>query len=258
LLGVERTGRIADKLIGEVASHLQRAERVLFITGAGISADSGLPTYRGVGGLYDDVLTDDELPIEVALSGTMLRARPVLTWKYVLEIEKACRGAAPNRGHELIAAIEKQKPETWVLTQNIDGFHRRAGSQNLIEIHGHLLDLQCTLCDWEEEVANFSHLALPPKCMRCNGPIRPDVVFFGEMLPEEKIEKLYREMERGFDMVFSVGTTSVFPYISEPVLTARRAGVPTVEINPGETDISELGDYRLRMGAAEAMAALVD
>jgi NAD-dependent deacetylase len=246
-----------SELIGEVADHLQKAHRVLFITGAGISADSGLPTYRGVGGLYDDILTDDELPIEVALSGTMLRSRPALTWKYVLEIEKACRGAVPNRGHEIIAEIERQKPETWVLTQNIDGFHRRAGSQNLIEIHGHLLDLQCTRCDWEEEVANFSYLALPPKCIRCNGPIRPDVVFFGEMLPEKKIEMLYSEMARGFDMVFSVGTTSVFPYISEPVLAARQAGVPTVEINPGETDISQLVDYRLQMGAAAALAALV-
>ncbi len=247
-----------SELIGEVASHLQKARRVLFITGAGISADSGLPTYRGVGGLYDDILTDDDLPIEVALSGTMLRARPALTWKYVLEIEKACRGAAPNRGHEIIAEIERQKPESWVLTQNIDGFHRRVGSRNLIEIHGHLLDLECTRCDWEEQVANFSHLGLPPQCIRCNGPIRPDVVFFGEMLPEKKIERLYSEMERGFDMVFSVGTTSVFPYISEPVLAARRAGVPTVEINPGETDISELVDYRLRMGAAEALVALAD
>jgi len=245
-----------DELIAEVAGYLKRAERVLFITGAGISVDSGLPTYRGVGGLYKDQLTTDELPIEVVLSGEMLNEQPELTWKYVLEIEKACRGASPNRGHEVIAEIEREKPDSWVLTQNIDGLHRRAGSRNLIEIHGHLLDLLCMYCEWAEEVADFSHLLLPPECPRCQGPIRPDVVFFGEMLPEQKIERLYAEMEQGFDLVLSVGTTSVFPYISEPVLAARRAGVPTVEINPGETEISALVDCWLQMGAAEALAAL--
>ena len=90
----------------------------------------------------------------------------------------------------------------------------------------------------------------------CGGPLRPDVVFFGELLPEGKVERLYREVDRGFDMVFSVGTTSVFPYISEPVLRARRAGQPTVEINPGETEISDLVDFRLEMGAMDALVRL--
>lgn len=244
------------ELIDEVAGHIKAAERVLFITGAGLSADSGLPTYRGVGGLYEGELTKDELPIEVVLSGSMLNERPELTWKHVLEIEKACRGRAPNRGHEIIAEIEKEKSGTWVLTQNVDGFHRLAGSHNLIEIHGHLLDLLCTRCDWAEQVANFTHLLLPPLCPSCQGPIRPDVVFFEEMLPEQKIEKLYAEVDRGFDLIVSVGTTSVFPYINEPVLAAKRAKTPTVEINPGETEISALVDYRLKMGAAEALSAL--
>ena len=90
----------------------------------------------------------------------------------------------------------------------------------------------------------------------CGGPLRPDVVFFGELLPEGKVERLYREVDRGFDMVISVGTTSVFPYISEPVLRARRAGQPTVEINPGETEISDLVDFRLEMGAMDALVRL--
>jgi NAD-dependent deacetylase len=247
-----------DGFINEIAGRIKGAERVLFITGAGLSADSGLPTYRGVGGLYEGELTTDELPIEVVLSGTMLNERPELTWKHVLEVEKACRGGAPNRGHEIIAEVEKEKPGTWVVTQNVDGFHRRAGSHNLIEIHGHLLDLRCTWCDWAEQVADFTHLLLPPLCPSCQGPIRPDVVFFGEELPEQKIERLYAEVDRGFDLVISVGTTSVFPYISEPVLAAKRAKTPTVEINPGETEISALVDYRLKMGAAEALSALWD
>lgn len=245
-----------DKILDEVAGYLKDAERVLFITGAGISADSGLPTYRGVGGLYEDQLTTDELPIEEVLSGEMLNLRPELTWKYICEIEKACRGAVYNRGHQIIAELEAQKPGTWVLTQNIDGFHRHAGSCNLIEIHGHLWDLYCTRGDYAESVKSFTGLDLPPRCPHCRGPVRPDVVFFGEFLPEQKIEQLYRELDRGFDMVFSVGTTSVFPYITEPVLHAKRAGRPTVEINPGETEISGLVDFRVGMGAMAALAAL--
>ena len=92
-----------DEILDEVADYLRGAERVLFITGAGISADSGLPTYRGVGGLYQDQLTTDEMPIEVVLSSEMLNRRPELTWKYVFEIETACRGAVSNRGHQIIA-----------------------------------------------------------------------------------------------------------------------------------------------------------
>ena len=242
--------------LDEIAACLRGAERVLFVTGAGVSADSGLPTYRGVGGLYEDRLASEDLPIEAILSGEMLQRRPALTWKHILEIEKACRGAAPNRGHRVLADIERQKPGTWVLTQNIDGFHRRAGSRNLIEIHGHLWDLYCPQRDWTERVDDFTGLDLPPRCPRCAAVIRPDVVFFGEMLPEEKVETLYRELDRGFDLVFSVGTTSVFPYITEPVLQAKRAGKPTVEINPGETEISDLVDFRVRSGAAEALEAL--
>ena len=245
-----------EKVLDEIAAYLKSAERVLFITGAGLSADSGLPTYRGVGGLYEDKLTTDELPIEVVLSGHMLNQRPELTWKYVCEIEKACRGAVYNRGHQIIAELEAQKPGTWVLTQNIDGFHRHAGSRNLIEIHGHLWDIYCTRGDYSQNVESFSELDIPPRCPQCRGPVRPDVVFFGEFLPEKKIEQLYSELDRGFDMVFSVGTTSVFPYITEPVLRAGRAGRPTVEINPGETEISGMVDFRLQMGGMQALERL--
>lgn len=242
--------------LDEIATCLRGAQRVLFITGAGVSADSGLPTYRGVGGLYEDRLAGHNLPIEAILSGEMLQRRPALTWRHIVEIEKACRGAVPNRGHSILAEIEKQKPGTWILTQNIDGFHRRAGNHNLIEIHGHLWDLYCPRRDWAKRVEDFTELDLPPHCPRCGVVIRPDVVFFGEMLPEEKVESLYRELDRGFDLVFSVGTTSVFPYITEPVLRAKRAGKPTIEINPGETEISDLVDFRVRSGAAEALETL--
>ena len=112
------------------AKHLTSAQSVLFVTGAGISADSGLPTYRGIGGLYEGKGTHDGITIEEALSGAMLRQDPELTWRYLHEIERACRGAAPNRAHDVLALFEKRFARTWVLTQNVDGLHRRAANRS--------------------------------------------------------------------------------------------------------------------------------
>ncbi|MDR1461806.1 MAG: NAD-dependent protein deacylase, partial [Azoarcus sp.] len=126
----------SDTVLDDIADSLRRAERPLFITGAGISADSGLPTYRGIGGLYNDRQAEEGISIEEALSGHMLAHRPELTWRYIGQIERNCRDAEPSAAHRLIAALEAEKPGTWVLTQNIDSLHRTAGSKNLIEIHG--------------------------------------------------------------------------------------------------------------------------
>ncbi len=252
----ETSGAIAPEDIEEIAELLANARSALFITGAGISADSGLPTYRGIGGLYNDAYTEDEVPIEEALSGDMLLARPDVTWKYMSQIETACRGAQHNRAHEVIAALEERMPRVWVLTQNVDGFHRDAGSHKVIEIHGNLRNLVCTACDWDKTVLDYSGMEVPPTCPRCGGPVRPAVVLFGEMLPTEAIEELDNQLEQGFDIVFSIGTTSVFPYISQPVIAARILGTPTVEINPADTEVSELVDYRVCAGAKDSLEAL--
>lgn len=239
-----------------VARRLATANRVLFITGAGLSADSGLPTYRGVGGIYDDGVTDEGIPFEVALSGDMFQRNPELTWKHIARIESATRGARHNPGHEVLAALEDQLPHACVLTQNVDGFHHQAGSRNVIEVHGNVHHLRCTSCDREKQVDDFSGLPIPPVCIRCGGMLRPDVVLFGEMLPFPAMNRLAAETTDGFDVVMSIGTTSVFPYITEPVLTARDQGAVTVEINPDTTEISELVDYRLPDRAATMLTAL--
>src|SRR5574343_1214530 len=117
-----------------VAECLARARRVLFITGAGISADSGLPTYRGVGGLYAGAPTAEGVRIEEALSGEMFAAHPDITWKYLLQIEEGCRDARPNAAHRAIAWLEKHLDRVMVFTQNVDGLHRQAGSREIIEL----------------------------------------------------------------------------------------------------------------------------
>jgi NAD-dependent deacetylase len=152
--------------------------------------------------------------------------------------------------------MESRFGRVWTLTQNIDGLHRQAGAKNVLEIHGSLHNLICTGCPWQQTVADYSGLSLPPRCPRCQAILRPKVVLFGEKLPGETIERLYDELETGFDAIFSVGTTSVFPYIAGPVEAARRCGWATIEINPAATRVSRLVDVKLSMRAAEAMDAI--
>lgn len=242
--------------VSEVVALLRTAKSLLFITGAGLSADSGLPTYRGIGGLYNDTDADTGLPIEELLSGRSFRADPARTWKYLAEIGKAGRGKTPNRGHQVIAEMERHFPRVWVLTQNVDGFHRMAGSRNVIDIHGDLHNLRCTKCDHHAPAGDYTAMELPPKCVKCSAVVRPDVVLFGESLPMDAVTTLRREERAGFDVVFSVGTTSVFPYIAGPVQDAHHRRKPSVEINPGDTDVTEFVTLKLPLRAAEALDAI--
>ncbi len=245
-----------NEKIDAIIAILKQCKSVLFITGAGISADSGLPTYRGIGGLYNDKTTDEGIPIEDAISGRMMQTNPTLVWKHIHQIEAACRGAKFNRGHEVIAEMEKSFDRLWTLTQNIDGFHRDAGSKNLIDIHGDIHQLICTGCGRRSRVKDFSSLKIPPYCPDCSALIRPEVVLFGEMLPFQKCQLLAAELQTGFDIIFSVGTTSVFPYIAQPVIEAKYRRIPTVEINPGQTQVSSAVDIKIAAGAAESLDAI--
>lgn len=248
---------ILASVLDEISACLANARRVLFITGAGISADSGLPTYRGVGGLYDGEVTEEGLPIETVLSGAMFSVRPDITWKYLAQIERNCRGALPNAAHLAIAELEATLDHVLVFTQNVDGLHRKAGSRRLIEIHGNLHDLVCTSCDFAESVEDLAGRPLPPVCPACGGVLRPLVVLFGEALPESAIGRLVAELEQGMDMVFTIGTSGVFPYIAGPVVWAAQAGIPSVEINPVVTRLTPHVSYHLPIGAAEAMGAII-
>ena len=248
--------KFVTETISEIAAELKTVDSVLFITGAGISVDSGLPTYRGQAGLYTNANPEEGIPIEVILSGRTFRTSPELTWKYLLEIEEACRDARYNRGHEIIAAFEKLIPRVWVLTQNIDGFHKDAGSKNLIEMHGSFRHISCTQCAYEADVASYENFDNPPLCPDCQNIIRPSVVLFGEQLPGDALEIYSRELSRGFDLVFSIGTSSRFPYITDPVYHHYRAAKTTIEINPESTDVSRYTHYQIRQSAADALTAI--
>ena len=238
-----------NETIDKVVELLRDSNKVFVITGAGISADSGLPVYRGIGGLYNDEDTEDGIPIEEALSGPVFRSRPEVTWKYMAQIEAGARNARFNRGHEVLAEMERHFDHFWILTQNIDGFHGFAGSKNVIEIHGNMYRLVCTVCKQVVPVDDYSDISIPPVC-KCGEMQRPDVVLFEEMLPEAELQQLHAQASVDYDLVISIGTSANFPYVAEPVMRSRRLGVPTVEINPGVSNITSFVDVHVKTGAA--------
>jgi NAD-dependent deacetylase len=193
----------------------------------------------------------------------MFRAHPEITWKYLWEIGAACAGRTFNRAHEVMAEIERWKPGTWVLTQNVDGFHRAAGSRNLIEVHGDIFELRCLQCrarySAEDLISGYRKaVRLPPACPACGGLVRPEVVLFEEALPEECVTAMRGLADSAWDLVVAVGTSAVFPYIAGPVLHAKAARVPTVEVNPGWTELSAHVDHRIVEAAAAAFGKLWD
>jgi len=246
-----------ERAVDSIVQAMSRARRLLFITGAGMSADSGLPTYRGRDGIYrTQQTTPHGRSIGQALCGPMVRGRGEVTWHYLLELEKTSRHAVPNRGHHVLAEMDDYFDAVWVLTQNVDGLHQRAGSRNVLDLHGSLHALECMRCGQQTTTPDYSNLTLPPRCSECEGPIRPQVVLFEEDLPYDKLSRLWYEFGAGFDLIFSIGTSSLFEYIVEPVRVGRQMGITTVEINPEVTTISSEVDIKISAGAATVLASI--
>ncbi|MCP5199201.1 MAG: NAD-dependent protein deacylase [Gammaproteobacteria bacterium] len=241
--------------VERVAARLRGARRVAVLTGAGMSVASGLPTYRGIGGLYNDMVVDEGMPIEEILHAYTFARNPALTWKYIAQIERACRGAVANEGHHVLARWDARF-DVRVVTQNVDGFHRAAGSRHVIELHGNLGELKCIDCERQYTLGELEPLALPPRCLHCDGLIRPNVVLFGEMLPSAALDDFDTELRRGFDVMFSIGTSAGFPYIQQPVIEAARRGTYTVEINPDGTLLSSSVAEHLACPALYALQAI--
>jgi NAD-dependent deacetylase len=239
-----------------VARLLNHSGRVLFITGAGVSAESGIPTFRGSTAAFPNGQTEDGLPFEEALSGSVFRRNPELSWKYFFQLERSLRGKEPNPAHRAIAALQRPGRSICVVTQNIDGLHQNAGSRCVIELHGNLRRLICSRCDYRSSPDTYEGLPTLPRCPECLAILRPDIVLYEEMLPAAALEQFDREQGRGFDLVFSVGTTSIFHYVVAPVFTAAHRGIPTIEINPEETSVSDLVRFRFAAAAGPTLQKL--
>lgn len=227
---------------------LRRATRVAVLTGAGVSAESGVPTFRdALTGLW---ATFD--PQRLATPEAFLRD-PALVWRWYAERRARVAAVQPNPGHFALVAMATRYADFTLVTQNVDGLHLRAGSRDVVELHGNLARVKCF--DGCGVVDAWDERETPPRC-RCGAPLRPDVVWFGEPLPAEAIARAQQAARRA-EVFFSVGTSGeVFPAAELPRI-ARAAGALVVEVNPDATPLSPLARFALRGPAGVVLPRLL-
>ncbi|MGC8894995.1 MAG: SIR2 family NAD-dependent protein deacylase [candidate division WOR-3 bacterium] len=246
----------ADSPLRREARELARAsggfQRVVVLTGAGVSSDSGIPTFRDPGGVWERFRPED------LASPDAFARDPKLVWDWYRARAENVREAQPNPGHIAIAEMEAIFPDFHLITQNVDGLHHRAGSRRVIELHGNLGRARCTRCPsvFPLEHAPVAHDGMP-HCPSCAALARPDIVWFGEALPVDALEQAFDLSSRA-QVFFSVGTSGlVQPAASLPFI-AKRAGALIVEVNPNETSLSADCDFIFRASSSEALPIIVE
>jgi NAD-dependent deacetylase len=251
-------------LIEQAAELLAEAEHAVVLTGAGISKESGIPTFRGPGGLWT---INGEPPLN---QYETFQQDPRRWWQRRLEqqAEQATndfgarmRNAEPNDAHYALVRLEDAGVVKHVITQNVDNLHRCAGQRSLTEIHGNSRWLRCVECNrrWPAEEFPIDFEALPPRCPEpgCDGIVKGDGVMFGEPIPPDALDRCYQEAAR-CDLFLLVGTSAVvYPAAAFPQMAYRR-GVPLIEVDPELTALSELVDLPLRGPAGEVLPRLAD
>lgn len=233
-----------------VRARLEKARRVLVVTGAGISAESGIPTFRGKDGWWRK-----EDPSKLATQAAFDR-NPSYVWEWYEYRRGLVAGAEPNAGHRALAEWESSGRDVLVATQNVDDLHERAGSRDVAHIHGSLWRVRCEGCGAEHDEHTHPLPDLPPRCEACGGRLRPAVVWFGEMLPPGPLEGVQSFIEEGVDLALVIGTEASFGYIQGIARMAQRAGGTVVEVNPSRTVLSDLADVRLEGPAGEVLPGL--
>lgn len=231
-----------------LSEKIKGAKKIVFVTGAGISQESGIPTFRGKEGLwrrYD--------PMQLATIDAF-NDSPKLVWEWYEDRRKNILNAKPNPGHLAIAELEKYK-DVVVLTQNIDGLHQRAGSSRVLELHGSIIRIKCTVCEFEDDIpTNFENL--PPKCNKCGNILRPDVVWFGEALPQKVWNKAIIEANT-CDIMIIAGTSLVVSPANTLPVYAKQNNATLIEVNPEQTQMSSEMDMTLRTTSAKALPSII-
>jgi NAD-dependent deacetylase len=232
--------------------------RVLVLTGAGVSAESGIPTFRGKDGYWRNLD-----PTRLATPEAFAR-EPQLVWEWYRERRQRIRNADPNAAHEAIAQLAQRTDEFLLVTQNVDDLHARAGTpaQKMIQIHGDIFISRCSRCDFAERglsIASSSENELGiPQCPKCNALMRPGVVWFGEQLSWNELRRVEDFLDGGgCDSVIVIGTTATLGYIIDWALRASRGG-ELIEVNPEETPLSRFATRLVREPAATALPRIVD
>lgn len=235
--------------IDRAQNALDCAESVLVITGAGISAESGVPTFRGASGLWKNFD-----PAKVATPEAFERD-PAFVWSWYDARRAQLKDKRPNPGHVALARLEERVPHFFLLTQNVDDLHEQAGSKNLAHIHGSIWQVRCTR---EGDVSDHRIAPLPeipPRCQSCGALLRPNVVWFGEIINENAVDAIERFIaEQGeIDVILIVGTEAHFGYIAYWAQRARGKSGILIEINLEETDFSAAADIHLRGPSGEIL-----
>lgn len=230
-------------------SALQRMSRIAVLTGAGISAESGIPTFRGPGGIWRTYKAEDLATPEA------FARDPKFVWEWYDYRRSVISGVEPNAGHRALAAFEERVPDFALITQNVDGLHDRAGSRNVLKVHGDIWTLRCTSCGDERREKSARLSELPPRC-RCGGMERPGVVWFGEALPTRVWELARRAVQR-VEALLVVGTSAVVHPVAGLAQLAKSHGAMVVEVNLAETPVTSDADYSLRGSAAAILPELL-
>ena len=237
-----------------LVDRLVRAEHVTVLTGAGISAESGIPTFRDPGGLWEEFDPQELANVETFLDN------PELVQGWYRHRRQVVEDAEPNAGHRALADLEAHGSDVAVVTQNVDDLHHRAGSSTVIELHGNITHNYCMDCERAaapDTVDAAIQEGDPARCPECGGLIRPNVVWFGEMLPPDAMERADAATHRA-DVFLSVGTSAVvYPAARLPV-AAQEQDAYVAEINPDTTGITDNVDESIRGPAGEVLPDLVD
>jgi NAD-dependent deacetylase len=230
---------------------LRKKARGVVLTGAGVSKESGIPTFRGKNGLWKEFRAQELATPEA------FNRNPALVWEFYEFRRALVSRAVPNQAHVALAALEARVPHFCLITQNVDGLHARAGSKNILELHGNLFRTRCIGCGaLEESFAVPIAQKLPPLCHHCGGLLRPDVVWFGEPLPAGVMNQAFEEAGQ-CEAMLVIGTSGlVFPAAGLPGL-AKDAGAFLIEINPESTPLSPMADVCLRGPAASVLPRLL-
>lgn len=247
---------LGSEMIEEAAKLIARSKFLIAFTGAGISAESGIPTFRGKNGLWNKYR-----PEELATPEAFAR-NPELVWEFYRWRMRLISKAKPNRAHLALAELERMGILKTVITQNVDDLHREAGNKNIIELHGNIFRVKCTRCDYRENLKESGRLEKflgdkdLPKCPKCSSLLRPDVVWFGEALPEGALSKAFN-LARKSDVCLVIGTSGqVFPAAYIPYIVKDNGGY-VIEVNPSESGITPIADIFIRGKAGEVMDELL-
>jgi NAD-dependent deacetylase len=236
-----------DDLIKKAAEDLSKAKMVTALTGAGISTESGIPPFRGKGGLWEKYD-----PMEVAHIDSFLQD-PIKVWNLLFkDMKEVLDKATPSDSHKGLAKLEDLGILKTIITQNVDGLHQMAGNTDVIEFHGNMAWQKCMDCHKRYETHSIDINQIPPRCS-CNGILRPDAVLFGEMIPQDALWRS-RQVANDCDVMLVLGTSAVVqPAALMPVI-AKESGAKVIEINPEPTPLTgDISDYLIRGTAGDVM-----